>query len=160
MCVYKIGLTGYLKGHVIHSPVPKHSTCNLVIMLDLISMSYNCLVAKMLPQNWYHSGSIPLQVVHNVIPSFLTSSPTFLLCFYIASWLPRRQILWHLEYYLVLSAQKKDAISFLALLTDKQNQHLVWETHSWCDQRPDPSPTLIKPVYNIDSHHRKQWNKR
>lgn len=45
-----MGLTRYLKVHVIHSPVPKDSPYNLVIVLDLISVSYNCLSARALPE--------------------------------------------------------------------------------------------------------------
>lgn len=50
MCLNKIRLTRYLKDHVIHTPVPEQSPYNLVIVLDLISVSYNCLVAGALPE--------------------------------------------------------------------------------------------------------------
>lgn len=51
ICLNKIiGQTRYSKGHVIHSPAPRHSPYNLVIELHLISMSYNCPVAGALPE--------------------------------------------------------------------------------------------------------------
>lgn len=46
MCLSKIRL----KDHAIHTPVPKQSPYNLAIILDLISVSYNCLVAGALPR--------------------------------------------------------------------------------------------------------------
>ena len=50
LCLNRIvlGQIRYLKSHVIHSPVPKHSPCDLVIMLGLISMSCSHLVARAL----------------------------------------------------------------------------------------------------------------
>lgn len=76
MCLNKIitRLNRYLMGHVIHSPVPKHSPCNSVIMLDAISMTYNCQVARTSPKDWYSFGSVPLQDVYDLILTTLQGS--------------------------------------------------------------------------------------
>lgn len=52
ICLNKIitGLNGYLKSHAVHSPAPKYSPYNLVVMLDLTAMDYNCLVTRALPK--------------------------------------------------------------------------------------------------------------
>lgn len=82
MCLNKIiiGQNRYLK-----SPVTKHSPCNLVIMLDLTSVSYNCLVARALSKRLIHfwvspfTGCLRCNLNNSVTQSFLTPSPALLL---------------------------------------------------------------------------------
>lgn len=78
----KIRLTRYLKDHVIHTPVPKQSLYNWVIVLHLISVSYNCLLAGALPTGPMLFGVCPgtgcLDRNLTAAPTqcFLTPSPT------------------------------------------------------------------------------------
>lgn len=82
ICLSKIRLTRYLKDHVIHTPIPKQSLYNWVIVLHLISVSYNCLLAGALPTGWMLFGVCPgagcLERNLTAAPThcFLTPSPT------------------------------------------------------------------------------------
>lgn len=81
ICLHKIiGLNKYLKGHIIHFPVPKFhiiwSSCSFHWVITVWA-------PKHCPKDWYCPGSIPLQDVYNVILTttlyFLTSSLTLCL---------------------------------------------------------------------------------
>lgn len=63
---------GYSKGCVVYCPIPKYSPCNLVIVLDLIPMNFNCLVFRAFSRRlipfWVYQFQNAFDVIFTVTP--------------------------------------------------------------------------------------------